>query len=124
MPYIDPEQRRQNQNQSYANNTAIYRARVAATKTRLKKEAMAFVFEYLQTHHCVDCGETDPIVLEFDHRPGEQKRFTIGQISSRNFSLSVIKQEIDKCDVRCANCHRRITYARAGRTHRSPKKLT
>ncbi len=66
--------------------------------------------EYKKLHPCIDCGESDFIVLDFDHRPGTNKRFTIG--GTNYHSLEVIKEEIAKCDIRCANCHRRITYYR------------
>lgn len=68
-----------------------------------------YAYKYLATHGCVDCGERDPIVLEFDHVRGE-KEFTIGK--SYDFSLDKIKKEIAKCVVRCANCHRRVTWQR------------
>lgn len=68
-----------------------------------------YAYNYLQKHGCVDCGETDPIILEFDHVRGE-KLFTIGQ--SYDHSLKALKEEIAKCEVRCANCHRRVTWQR------------
>jgi hypothetical protein len=60
---------------------------------------------------CVDCDEIDPLVLEFDHLGG--KKFTIGE-GLRNRSWRAILDEIAKCDVVCANCHRRRTALRAG----------
>lgn len=68
-------------------------------------QAMVFVREYLQTHFCVDCGEPDPRVLDFDHR-GE-KNFTIGDVLTRGMDVSKIAAEIELCDVRCSNCHRK-----------------
>ncbi len=64
-------------------------------------------WEYLLSHPCVDCGETDPVVLEFDHR-GE-KRSAIVDLMRRHAPWEEILAEIGKCDVRCANCHRRRT---------------
>jgi hypothetical protein len=58
--------------------------------------------EYLFTHPCVDCWEDDPVVLEFDHRDPTAKKGLVGQMSR-----STVRAEIEKCDVRCANCHRR-----------------
>jgi hypothetical protein len=52
-------------------------------------------------------------VLEFDHLEGEDKSFNIGQaLSYRNWQS--ILDEIEKCDVVCANCHRRRTARRLG----------
>jgi hypothetical protein len=54
---------------------------------------------------CVDCGyDEDPVALDFDHVRGE-KSFTIGKASTA-VSLDRLLDEVDKCDVRCANCHR------------------
>jgi hypothetical protein len=59
----------------------------------------------------VDCGETDPLVLEFDHL--RDKRFNIGNaLPYRNWAS--ILAEIEKCAVVCANCHRRRTARRIG----------
>jgi ActR/RegA family two-component response regulator len=66
---------------------------------------------YFRTHPCIDCGEADPIVLEFYHL--RDKKF---DISNRLVSVrwETILQEIEKCEVVCANCHRRRTLIRRG----------
>jgi hypothetical protein len=65
-------------------------------------------WEYLNTHPCVDCGESDRLVLEFDHikmRMGANTFVTrMGSTSLEN-----LQKEIDQCEVRCANCHTRRT---------------
>jgi hypothetical protein len=63
----------------------------------------------LATHPCVDCGESDPVVLEFDHRDPAAKSFSIGDALGKTWQWEKIAAEIAKCDVRCANCHRRRT---------------
>lgn len=70
-----------------------------------------FIKDFLSKHPCVDCNETDPIVLEFDHVVGT-KEFAIADGVKKMYSLKRIKKEISKCEVRCANCHRRITHQR------------
>lgn len=60
---------------------------------------------------CVDCGETDPLVLDFDHVIGEKKH-NISDLARSSYSREKIMEEIDKCEVRCANCHRKITHKR------------
>jgi hypothetical protein len=67
-----------------------------------------YVYDYLSTHQCVDCDETDPIVLEFDHVK-DIKKNNISVLVHNGSSLKVIMKEIEKCEVRCANCHRRKT---------------
>jgi hypothetical protein len=66
------------------------------------------VIEYLTGHPCIDCGEADPFVLEFDHVKGPKRR-NICDIVSMGWSLATLEDEIAKCVVRCANCHRRKT---------------
>jgi hypothetical protein len=91
-----------------------------ANKDRMKERAKAYtikkrialrrlVMAYLLEHPCVDCGEDDPVVLEFDHREPAAKSFNIGDGVSRAYGTQRVKDEIAKCDVRCANCHRRKT---------------
>jgi hypothetical protein len=95
----------------YLENLEKYKAKARKWdkdhKAELKQKAQKFVFEYLLEHPCVDCDESDPIVLEFDHVRGE-KLATISYLVSV-CNIEKIQTEIEKCDVRCANCHRRRT---------------
>lgn len=60
---------------------------------------------------CIDCGyNAHPEALDFDHRAGVEKLFSIGQSMTKPWDT--ILAEIAKCDVRCANCHRIITAER------------
>lgn len=85
---------------------------------RYQAEKRQFVLEYLLDHPCVDCGVTNPIVLDFDHVTGEK----IGNVSEmiKSGSLRGIKEEIKKCEVRCANCHRIVTHERSHATPTLP----
>jgi hypothetical protein len=67
-----------------------------------------YVYDVLSSSSgCVDCGEKDPIVLEFDHRDPSTKSSNIGD--SYGKSIEYLKEEILKCDIVCANCHRKRT---------------
>lgn len=68
-------------------------------------EIKTLVLEYLRAHPCVDCGETNPVCLDFDHTKGI-KKLSISNMLSRDYSWKTIIDEIAKCEVRCANCHR------------------
>ena len=57
---------------------------------------------------CVICGEADITVLEFDHCKGD-KRGNIAELIGNGNSWQVVEEEIEKCQVLCANCHRRKT---------------
>lgn len=69
-------------------------------------------WEYLLAHPCIDCGERDPLVLEFDHRSG--KCTAISDLMGDHAAWPTILAEIEKCEVRCANCHKRRTAQVAG----------
>ena len=61
---------------------------------------------------CVDCGfDGHPAALDFDHLPGSEKLFNIGQQKFR--SQKQLKEEIAKCELVCANCHRIRTVTRS-----------
>jgi hypothetical protein len=74
-------------------------------------ENMSRISSYLAMHPCVDCGQTDIRLLEFDHVNG-QKSHGIADLLSWGFNWSTIEAEIAKCEVRCANCHRIKTIER------------
>lgn len=94
----------------YRRNRKTYVARAATRRKRDREENRQRVFDHLVEHPCVDCGETDPIVLDFDHRDASMKRGTISRLA-KQLSWVQLQIEIARCDVRCANCHRRRTAA-------------
>jgi hypothetical protein len=54
---------------------------------------------------CIDCGYNDIRALEFDHVRGDKYK-GVKDMCNRTASINRIKDEIRKCEVRCANCHR------------------
>jgi hypothetical protein len=97
----------------YQRNRATYIKRAAARRKRDRETCRQQLFDYLLAHPCVDCGETDPIVLEFDHRDRSLKRGSISRLIGQ-FTWAVVELEIASCDVRCANCHRQRTAQQFG----------
>ena len=89
----------------YKNREKLYEA-----QKRHRIKVRFRLFEFLSTRSCVDCGEKDPIVLEFDHRDPKNKFKVIAKMLSGHYSWESVRREIEKCEVRCANCHRRKTY--------------
>lgn len=69
---------------------------------------------------CVDCGEDDKVVLEWDHVRGE-KHSNIADMVRMGASETKILEELAKCEVVCANCHRKRTASRDKRhwSHKS-----
>jgi hypothetical protein len=95
----------------YLANRQKYIDAEARRKRERAERRTRYLIEFFRSHPCADCGEADPVVLEFDHL--RDKRFEItNQFASRNWQE--ILDEIAKCDVVCANCHKRRTARRAG----------
>ena len=96
----------------YQANKARYIKQARVQKELRRVERTLFLLEYFARHTCVDCGESDPVVLEFDHvdEKGE-KAFEV----ARNFAerrWQDVLAEMEKCEVVCANCHRKRTAER------------
>lgn len=76
-----------------------------------------FVLDHFTSHPCVDCGETDTAVLEFDHLPDKGAKIAnVSNLVYRGASLQQLQNEIAKCEVVCANDHKRRTDARRNKS--------
>jgi hypothetical protein len=97
----------------YLANKQRYVDQARARKHVLRVVRTDYLLAYFKRHPSADCGETDPVVLDFDHLDPAGKSFNIGSsLSYRNWER--ILGEIKKCEVVCANCHRRRTAIRRG----------
>ena len=94
----------------YRDNPDARPRRMDGYARRRREERQREVWEYLRSHACVDCGEPDPVVLEFDHL--RDKVDNISKMASLKKPWAAILAEIAKCEVVCANCHRRRTAHR------------
>lgn len=79
--------------------------RVRRNTALAKKRLEQVVREHLTAHPCVDCGETNLVLLEFDHTRGV-KNDSICRLMRRQVKVETLRKEIEKCDVRCVRCHR------------------
>jgi len=60
---------------------------------------------------CMDCGQRYPYyVMDFDHRDPKEKKFGIAQAAWMCSTIKKVREEIEKCDVVCSNCHRIRTF--------------
>ena len=94
-------------------------ASVKTSQDRQRDAKRQWVCEYLIDNPCVDCGEEDILVLEFDHRGDSPKSKAVSVMINSTYSLKTLIAEVEKCDVRCANCHKRKTIERFGETYRT-----
>jgi|HubBroStandDraft_4_1064222.scaffolds.fasta_scaffold153816_2 hypothetical protein len=92
----------------YRRNARLHNFRRGVNMARYKERNRQLIREYLARHPCVDCGNAAPRVLEFDHVRGK-KEMHISSLVQRGCAWGRIVGEIAKCEVRCANCHRRRT---------------
>ena len=99
--------------QHYQRNRATYISNARRHNLEYKAANVGRLVDYLLRHPCVDCGETDILVLHFDHRDPAAKLIEVGRLLTRS-CWPQIEAEIAKCDVRCANCHQRRTAIQFG----------
>lgn len=87
---------------------------IAAHYYRERRKKKREYLAKLKEKPCADCGEKYPhYVMEFDHVPEKgQKKFSVASGGNWSLSAGPLKQELDKCDIVCANCHRVRTYNR------------
>jgi len=95
----------------YLENRQRYIQKAMERTNELCAQNYERLIPYLQARRCADCGERDVIVLEFDHVGN--KAFNIGN-ALRERAWPQILAEIEKCEIVCANCHRRRTARRGG----------
>lgn len=93
----------------YAENKAVYKEHSKINNKRHRALNYWRLTEYLSRHPCVDCGEEDPVVLEFDHRISRSVSGKPPITRMLAMSWDKILKEISCCEVRCANCHTRKT---------------
>jgi hypothetical protein len=89
--------------------TTSYRESKLKRLSEVRKDLKQKVYEYLERNPCVDCGEKDIVVLDFDHVDPSEKAGTVYSILGNSTRWEPVFEEIKKCQVRCANCHRRRT---------------
>ncbi|MCW2606152.1 MAG: hypothetical protein JWO60_845 [Frankiales bacterium] len=101
----------------YVANRETHKANTARRTRDLRDEYHRRLLAYLDGQACVECGEDDVVVLEFDHREATGKVREVARLISDLVASAKVEAEMAKCDVCCANCHRRRTAER-GRQRR------
>ena len=74
------------------------------------QEKKNIVQEIKSSCSCAKCGESRGYVLDFHHINPSEKDNTVARLTSNNYKLEKVYDEIKKCVVLCANCHREFHY--------------
>jgi hypothetical protein len=109
--YVD--KRRKVWKEYYHKHGSKYRQKAVERNRRLKVQTRNLMLEYLKDKRCSHCGINDRRVLEFDHIDASTKSFSIASAITSTYSWNKILDEIEKCQILCANCHK-IKTAREG----------
>ncbi len=107
MSYKDKEKQKAAQHRYYQENKDKYRESSRKKNNLIRRK----IIEIKESTPCTDCKIQYPhYVMDFDHIKGE-KRFNIGG-NKRSLTMKTFLEEIAKCEIVCANCHRHRTFMR------------
>ena len=119
MPIKDPEARKAYHKEYMKKylqdpeNRAKHRQRLKRNKdanTLINRERIR---ELKELNPCTDCGNTyAPECMDFDHLPQFEKKANIALMVASGSTWKLISQELAKCELVCANCHRVRTTQR------------
>ena len=99
--------------QHYEKYKAEYLKRAKTRRSALRQEFRTRMLAYLSDKSCVLCGESDIRTLDFDHLNPDTKKFNISQAARLGHDWQKVQDEISKCRILCANCHRKHTSTQA-----------
>ena len=111
MAYKDKKDQAAASKRHYEANKEKVKARSRKRNIKQRDINKEYVQKVKTKSGCVDCGETNHIVLDFDHITDDKYK-NVSDMVFEYYSIDAIQKEIDKCEVRCSNCHRIITYNR------------
>lgn len=107
MAYANISDQREASKRHYIANKASYLQR----NKKYRAHIQAFVRQLKESNPCRDCGVFYPYyVMDFDHV--ETNAQDINLLSSTG-RIGALKNEIKKCELVCANCHRTRTHQRS-----------
>lgn len=110
MPYKSKLDQAKAARKHYLKNKDVIKRKAHLFTIQARKRNYDLIAEYKKTHPCVDCGIIFPdCAMDFDHIKGK-KFHNIALLANAAYSWETILKEIEKCEVRCANCHRIKTW--------------
>lgn len=116
MAYKDIAERKAASKRHYEKNKQKYLER----NTKYRAEIQNFIRNMKEANPCVDCGISYPYyVMDFDHVGDAPKIKDINFLASTG-RVGALKKEVVKCEVVCANCHRKRTHSRMQQANKRP----
>lgn len=76
-------------------------------KERCRK-LVEWITEIKRDSGCSICDEIEPVALDFHHINPDEKDGSVGMMASQGYGRDKLEEEIEKCVVLCANCHRKV----------------
>ena len=107
QPYCK-ECKREIDKELYTSNHSDRRRKIRNRQNKVQTNLKELLTDIKKNSKCTICGENRWWVLDFHHI--RDKRFEVSSLARRGCSLETFKEEIDKCIVVCANCHRDLHY--------------
>lgn len=112
MPIKDKAKQAEAAARHYQQNKQVMKERAAKALALARLRNREYVSSR-KTEPCLDCGVAyPPHVMQFDHVTGV-KLFNVSDGINRGMSIARLAEEIEKCEVVCANCHAERTYQRS-----------
>jgi hypothetical protein len=113
MPFVDKEKEKQYKKEHYLKNKDKYKTSAKKHTKHNKRKLKQYISNLKETTPCKDCNKFYiAIVMDFDHRLGEIKKFNVAYMVGKHKNREDIEAEIAKCDIVCSNCHRIRTFNR------------
>lgn len=75
-------------------------------KEETGNENREYIKQVKENGECEDCEEERPPCLQFHHRNPEEKEHIVSEMVTGDYTLKKVKEEISKCELICANCHK------------------
>jgi ribosomal protein L44E len=88
----------------YQKNKERYATKRKEQRDRNRK----FIKDYKSELECIVCGESESVCLDFHHRDPQMKEIEVAEAVRQLWSVARILEEIEKCDILCSNCHRKL----------------
>ncbi|MBI2452467.1 hypothetical protein HYV50_05340 [Candidatus Pacearchaeota archaeon] len=104
MPFKNIERRREYRREWYISHKKSEKKYVRIRKKKIRE----WIEHYKKSLKCKVCSENHPAVIEFHHK--KDKKFEISYMVANGYSIPRIREELEKCEVLCANCHRKRHY--------------